>query len=183
MIPSESNIPEAKESGDEAERIAEEYAPYLRMVVRRRMNESLRQKFDSEDLVQSVWAHLMDGVRNGEWDFESPHQLQAFLKRVTNNRLTDRMRRIRRELEQETATDAEVLDRHPANDETASQAVYAEELWDRLITLCPKQHRGILELRREGLTLGEISNRLGMHESSIRRVLYDLARELSRGRA
>ena len=40
-------------------------------------------------------------------------------------------------------------------------------------------HREILILKRQGLPLAEIAARTGLHEGSIRRILYDLARRLA----
>ena len=44
---------------------------------------------------------------------------------------------------------------------------------------CSPAHREILVLKRQGLLLTEIAARTGMHEGSIRRILYDLARRLA----
>jgi RNA polymerase sigma-70 factor (ECF subfamily) len=44
---------------------------------------------------------------------------------------------------------------------------------------CPPAHREILVLKRQGLLLSEIAARTGLHEGSIRRILYDLARRLA----
>ena len=40
---------------------------YLRKVVRRQMPTRLQSKFDSIDIVQSVWADLLHGYRAGAW--------------------------------------------------------------------------------------------------------------------
>jgi RNA polymerase sigma-70 factor (ECF subfamily) len=156
------------------------YEPYLRLVVRRQLNAALRAKFDSVDVVQSIWADLVDGFRAGAWRFESPEQLRNFLVRATRNRLVDRVRRAGPALRREQAMDAAGLDslagpRPPA----VTAGLEAEELWDRLLTLCPPQHRGLLALKRQGLSLADLAARTGLHESSVRRILYDLAARLA----
>jgi RNA polymerase sigma-70 factor (ECF subfamily) len=52
-------------SGDDAaaSEVFVKYEPYLRMVVRKNLTPSLRTKFDSMDIVQSVWADLIHGFR------------------------------------------------------------------------------------------------------------------------
>src|SRR6516225_6555015 len=66
--------------------------PYLRMVVRRQLTPALRVRFDSMDIVQSIWADLLTRFQAGHWHFATPQQLQAFLVKVTRNRLIDRVR-------------------------------------------------------------------------------------------
>src|SRR5438067_5180163 len=90
-------------SGDlvAAEQVFLAYEPYLRMVVRRHLPARLRAKFDSVDVVQSVWADLLRGFREAGWRFASAAHLRAFLVKVTRNRLTDRHRHFNRALERE----------------------------------------------------------------------------------
>jgi RNA polymerase sigma-70 factor (ECF subfamily) len=57
--------------------------------------------------------------------------------------------------------------------------VQADDLWEKMLTLCPPAHRELLHLKRRGVPLEEISARTGLHEGSIRRVLRRLARQLA----
>jgi RNA polymerase sigma factor (sigma-70 family) len=152
------------------------YEPYLRMVVRRQLTPALRARFDSRDIVQSVWADLFSGFLAGRWQFTTPEQLRAFLVKVTRNRLIDRARQHQRFLKREQRLDeADVADLTPKCPVVPGAQLEAEEIWQRLLTLCPVQHRGLLELKRQGLSLAEIASRMGLHESSVRRILYELA--------
>jgi RNA polymerase sigma-70 factor (ECF subfamily) len=154
--------------------------PYLRMVVRRQLTAPLRAKFDSTDVVQSVWADLLTGFRAGTWSFDTAGQLRAFLAKATHNRLIDRMRREQAALHHECHVDsADLADVLAAPQPEAAAALEAEELWQLLLALCPPQHRELLHLKRQGLSLAEIAERTGLHESSVRRVLYDLAGRLA----
>jgi RNA polymerase sigma-70 factor (ECF subfamily) len=60
----------------------------------------------------------------------------------------------------------------------ASEVVQADELWETLLRLCPAEHRDVLRLRREGLTMQEVAARTGLHEGSVRRILRRLSRDL-----
>src|SRR4051812_34091633 len=91
-----------------AARVFSAYEPYLRMVVRQRLTPRLRTKFDSVDIVQSVWVDVLDHVREGARRFEGPAQLKNFLVRATLNRFIDRIRSHRR---------SRAPPRPPANDE------------------------------------------------------------------
>jgi RNA polymerase sigma-70 factor (ECF subfamily) len=173
-------------SGDAeaAQRVFVTYEPYLRMVVRRQLSPALRVRFDSLDIVQSVWADLVKGFQAGRWRFTNPEQLRAFLVKVTRNRLIDRARQQQKSLRLEQRLDGNDLSELPQGRQTPAGAqLEAEEVWQRLLTLCPVQHRGLLELKRQGLSLAEIAARSGLHESSVRRILYDLAARLAQKRS
>ena len=75
-------------SGDPvaAERVFIAYEPYLRIAVRRRLGHRLRAKVDSMDIVQSVFANVLNGFRAGAWRFAGPPQLRAFLRRIACRR-------------------------------------------------------------------------------------------------
>jgi RNA polymerase sigma-70 factor (ECF subfamily) len=158
------------------------YEPYLRLVVRRQLTPSLRSRFDSMDIVQSIWADLLSGFQNGRWVFTNPQQLRAFLVKVTRNRLVDRARQQQTSLRLEERLDSNQL-RGLARTQQAQPGAQleADEIWQRLLRLCPARHRHMLELKRQGLTLAEIAAQTGLHESSVRRLLYELAARLAEG--
>ncbi len=153
------------------------YEPFLRLVVRRQLSVALRAKFDSADVVQSVWADLVEGFRRQEWNFPDIHRLRAFLVRTTRNRFIDRVRQHLGDLEREQR-----LANHREEDLPPSplpqpiDIAQATELWEMLQEICPASHQEILRMKRLGFALAEIAERTNMHPSSVRRVLYDLAK-------
>ena len=156
------------------------YEPYLRMVVRRQLPTWLRPKFDSVDVVQSVWADLLDGFRTAGWRFADADHLRAFLVKVTRHRFIDRLRQHERAREREQPLyDSTASQGAVAADPRPSEVAQAEDLWQQMLSLCPPAHHEILRLKRDGLTLDEIARRTDLHPSSIRRILYDLARRLA----
>jgi RNA polymerase sigma-70 factor (ECF subfamily) len=172
-------------SGDEAAaaRAFVAYEPYLRMAVRRHLSGHLRAKFDSEDIVLSVWADLMRGFRRGAWRFRDTAHLRAFLVKLTRNRFLNRLRQNRRALEAERPlTDTNCNDLATTAGEGPCEAAQSEDLWQQLLALCPPAHRPLLQLRRQGLPLAEVAARTGLHPSSVRRILYDLAKRFARQR-
>jgi RNA polymerase sigma-70 factor (ECF subfamily) len=169
-------------SGDAAaaEQVFVAYEPYLRMVVRRLLPAHLRAKFDSVDVVQSVWADVLQGFRDAGWRFSNTAQLRAFLVKITRNRFIDRVRHYKQASERERPLEVVGLDACPGESEPRpSEVAQADELWEQLVTLCPPAHRELLRLKRQGYSLAEIAARTGLHESSVRRILYDLARRLA----
>lgn len=165
---------------DVAEQVFRTYEPYLRKVVRKQLPARLRAKFDSIDVVQSVWADVLQGFREAGWRFQSVAHLRAFLVKVTRNRFIDRVRQHDAALQREHPVTAEQLaELSPAADSAPSEHAQADELWQRMLDLCPPDHQELLRLRREGFSLDEIATRTGLHEGSVRRILRTLARQLA----
>jgi RNA polymerase sigma factor (sigma-70 family) len=151
------------------------YAPYLRALVRRQLSDRLRSKFDSADVVQSVWVQVVRHLGRDGWAVDDEARLRALLATIARRRLLTRARQFA----------AAPADHEPAGTDLAddtprpSEVAQANDLWDRLLAICPPEHHGILLLRREGLSLHEIAARTGLHEGSVRRILRRLARELA----
>jgi RNA polymerase sigma-70 factor (ECF subfamily) len=160
------------------------FEPYLRMVIRRQMSGKLRPKFDSTDIVQSVWADVVDGLRQSRWTFESMNQLRTFLVKMTRNRFVDRLRQHRRALEHEwtmSPHDVELL--AATGSARVSENFYADELWHQMLDVCPPAHYQVLYLKRQGASLDEIATKTGLHKGSVRRILYQISRMVTRLRA
>ena len=168
-------------SGDPAaaEQIFVAYEPFLRMVVRRRLSAALRAKFDSVDIVQSVWADLLDGFRKTKWSFQNADQLRAFLVKVTRNRFIDRLRQHREALDRELPMHDGGIEALAASSSRVSEIVRADELWHQMLEVCPPAHYELLKLKRQGASLAEIATRTRLHQSSVRRILYDIARRVA----
>jgi RNA polymerase sigma-70 factor (ECF subfamily) len=150
------------------------------MAVRRQLNGPLRSKLDSMDIVQSVWADLLGTFRQAGWRFADRSHLRAFLMKVARNRLIDRRREHHHALEHEQPLAQAAVDDLPrAKDPRPSEVLQEQELWKRMLDGCSPAHREILLLKRQGLPNVEIARRTGLHEGSIRRILYELARRLA----
>jgi RNA polymerase sigma factor (sigma-70 family) len=160
-----------------AEGLFAAYAPYLRALVRRQLSDQLRAKFDSTDVVQSVWVQVIRRLGREGWDVEDEARLRALLATIARRRLLTRARRHAADPGSDPGSDPDELpeERIPR----ASEVAEANDLWDRMLELCPADHRAVLLLRREGLPLTEIAARTGLHEGSVRRILRRLARELA----
>ena len=161
-----------------AEEAFRAYEPYLRLVVRRQISSRLRSKFDSADVVQSIWADLLPGFRRAEWRFENAVQLRGFLIKVTRNRLIDRMRKHRAGMEIERPLiDSAQEGFPPSSAPRPSEVTQARDLWRQMLDACPPEHHELLRLKRLGLPLGEIADRTGLHVDSVRRVVRKVAGE------
>jgi RNA polymerase sigma-70 factor (ECF subfamily) len=156
------------------------YEPYLRKFVRRQLPQGMRAKFDSVDIVQSVWASLLEGYRPGAWHFADARRLQAFLVQVTRNRFIDSFRKHRAAYELEQPLVGMHTSQMPAAaGPRPMDVIEAEDLWEQMLAHCPPEHQELLRLKRQGLPTDELAARTGLHTGSIRRIFRNLARKLA----
>jgi RNA polymerase sigma factor (sigma-70 family) len=156
------------------------YEPYLRKAVRRQLPAPLRAKFDSADILQSVWADVLRGFRDAGWQFVDADHLRGFLFIATRNRLVDRIRRHQKAVgREEPIGQGDRTHILPSRQPRPSEIAQASDLWERILDLCRPEHRPILNLKRQGYSLRVIAERTGLHPDSIRRILRSLARQLA----
>jgi RNA polymerase sigma factor (sigma-70 family) len=184
-LPSDSSLEELLEQlrrGDvtAAEKIFVVYEDYLRLLVRRQLSVALRAKFDSPDVVHSVWVDVLSGFRQSGCRFTSAAHLRAYLIRATRHRFIDHLRRYQKPMAcEQPLVDTDEEDLPPSPRPQPHDEIHADDLWERLLALCPPPHREVLVLKREGRALDEIATQTGLHKSSVRRILYDLARRFA----
>jgi RNA polymerase sigma-70 factor (ECF subfamily) len=163
-----------------AEQVFLAFEPYLRKAVRRQLPAPLRAKFDSADVVQSVWADLLRSFRKAGCRFQDADHLRGFLFIATRNRLIDRIRQHREALAREQPLGDEDDQRTlQCPQPRPSEVAQAGDLWERILAHCPPEHRTLVALRRQGYSLAEIAERTGLHPDSVRRILRTLARQLA----
>lgn len=153
------------------------YSGYVRLAVRRRLNDRLRAEYDSLDFVQDVWASVV-ALPAGRCDFATPAALVQFLTRVASNKVIDVTRRrldgrqenARREVELPAGESPAVADRGPS----PSQWAAGNEAWDRLMAGVPAGHREVLRRLRDGWTHEEIARQTGVGVRTVERIVRRL---------
>lgn len=154
------------------------YAPYLRAVARSLLSQRLRAQFDSSDVVQSVWVQVVSKLKNRTLNVATEPELRALLVTITQRRAISRARKATSSTNAEQALNNETqghFDLLPRPSEVAQ----ADDLWNKIIRLCPPEHLEVIRLRRQGLTSEEIAARTGLHDGSVRRILRQVARKLA----
>ena len=172
-------------SDEAAQELLDLYGDHIFRAVRRRLNRSLRSKYDSQDFVQAVWASFFANLPTVR-EFDRPEALIAFLARVASNKVIDECRTrlqtekndIKRERSMESVC-VGTTDPLKGNDPTPSQVAIANEQWGRMIDGQPSHYRRIMELRAEGISNNEIADRLEINEKTVRRVVQRQLKRLS----
>ncbi|MEZ5940983.1 MAG: sigma-70 family RNA polymerase sigma factor [Planctomycetaceae bacterium] len=163
--------------------VVERFGPYVLRAIRRKLDERLRSRMDSQDCAQAVWLTLFKH-RNRISELDSPEKLIAYLVTIAQRKARAEFRR-HIQAEKQTANrevslqnGSVVLDLVDHRPNRPSQLVVAKEQWDRLTDGEPERYRQILELRREGMSIDDIAAEVGVNERTVRRVLQRMAEKL-----
>jgi RNA polymerase sigma-70 factor (ECF subfamily) len=168
--------------GDEAAaaELFRAYEPYLRVVVRRQLPNRLRRRFDSADVVQSVWADVLEAFRRNHCRFPDAAHLRAYLVRAARNRFIDRYRQHRLSVARECPISPPGgVPTFAAPQPRPSEVLRADDLWQQMLAISPPEHHELLRLKRDGFAVADIAARTGLHPDSIHRILRQLARQLA----
>jgi RNA polymerase sigma-70 factor (ECF subfamily) len=173
------------QSGDEgaARELLQRFEAEVRLVVRRQLPRLLRSRFDSLDFLQSVWGSFFRRMRSSPTDFDDSRHLVAFLARAAKNKVIDEYRRAASRKNdmhrEEPLFDGNFHHRElPDSADSPSELAEAHEVLSRLRKLVPDEKRSILEMKAQGLSSKDISERLGISERTVQRVLEDLRRRM-----
>jgi RNA polymerase sigma factor (sigma-70 family) len=167
-------------SADAPGELLDRYGAHVLRVIRHRLDQRLRQEFDSADFLQDVWKSFFQALPPGR-TFDGPEALIAYLAQVARHKVVDACRRRAthaRDARRERPLDAP--DGVPAGavaaaGATPSQEAAANDLWERLVEGLPPQHRRIVALLREGRSHAEIARELRVD----RKTVYNLVRRLT----
>ncbi len=180
----ERTVDRIREGSQEAAwELVEQFSPYILRIVRRRLPERLRKKFDSQDFVQAVWASVFTN-RSQLTRFHRSEEFVAFVAAVASNKVGMEIRRrflrqkynvnLERSLDKITTDQGnEFESRQPR----PSQVAVARERWFQMLADQPDHYRQFIEMRYTGATFKEIADELGYQESTVRRAIKKIFRE------
>jgi len=170
---------ELTRAGDQeaARKLFDEYVERLVALARRHISQRLASRIDPEDVVQSVFRTFFGRLKEGQFHVADENDLCRLLVRITVHKTLRQVnfhRAAKRDPRQETGQGdwsreelLSVLTREPSPEVTVA---FLDHLEHFLSQLRP-QERQILEMRVQGFTNEEITDRLGIYERKIRRVL------------
>ncbi|MGE0755587.1 MAG: RNA polymerase sigma factor [Pirellulaceae bacterium] len=159
----------------------DEYGPHIQRVVRLRLHQNLRAKFDSIDFVQMVWASLFADLQKIK-GMRDPDELILYLVAMARNKVIEETRRrmkfARYNVSKEQSLDPEAMAEVPSVSphDTPSQHLIAKERLQKMMGTSPRDRR-ILEMRLKGATYVQIAKAMRMHERTIRQIVGDMQLE------
>ncbi len=172
--------------GDEqaAVEMVRRYEPLIRREIRLQLEDRrLCRLFDSMDVCQSVLKSFFVRTAAGQYDLDTPEQLQRLLVTMARNKLASAARgehRRRRDQRRAAAGGAERLEGVADEAPTPSEVVAGKELLERFRQALSDEERQLAELRREGLAWADIAARLGGNAQARRMQLARAVERVSR---
>jgi RNA polymerase sigma factor (sigma-70 family) len=164
--------------------LIQKYSSQILRVVRRRLPDGLRQKFDSQDFEQAAWMSVF-AHRSRLGKCATAKDFVAYLGQIAANKVNMEVRRryygkkynVTREesLNKLSLTDSEVL--HAVQD-SASEVAMMRENWLQFIEGQPEHYQRIVAMRYAGKSMREIADELKLHEGTVRRALKQMHEEV-----
>ena len=170
------------QEGDQAalNQLCRVYGERVRRIVRLRIDQKLRPKLDSVDVVQDALVLALGGLKN--FTYRDEGDFLRWLSTIAENKLRDILDKFhtdKRDIHREIPLDREKKDAEgsfvgtadPAGTTTPSVIVSKQEQLDRLEKALDKlkpEHREVIVLRRiDGLSYAEITEKLGKSPDAV----------------
>ena len=172
-------------SQEAAQQLYDLYGSHVLHVVRSRLPDRLRGRFDSLDFCQDVWASIFCSPLEPD-AIKSPEHFITFLTRVAHNKVTDATRQqlgtqkydLCREEPMEVLGDSTQQPRFFSREDTPSALAAGQEEWDRLLDSLPPVHRRVLVLLREGKTHDEAAAATRVSVKTVQRIYAHALQQL-----
>jgi RNA polymerase sigma factor (sigma-70 family) len=180
--PSDHTLVRYVRGGDQsaAEELYHRYAARLRRLVADRCGPEFAARFDPDDVVQSVFRVLYEGVQTKFYDVPQGGELWGLLFVLTVNKVRDQIayHKAAKRAVQRTATAGE---RDPddlfGGDETA--AALLRLTVEEYLAGLPETERAIIALRMTGHSVDEVAEQTGRAKRTVERVLQKARDQLT----
>jgi RNA polymerase sigma-70 factor (ECF subfamily) len=177
--PADHSLLEELRSGSDAaaRQLYERYVHRLRALAERNTGKDLSQRFDSEDVIQSVFRSFFERARNGLYEVPTGGDLWPLLLVIALQKVRaygSHHRAGRRDVRRESGCDvltplSSTLQRVKAEEPQSLLSMIAEETLDVL----PDLHRQVARWRLEGYGHSEIALKAGRSKRTIERVFQE----------
>jgi RNA polymerase sigma-70 factor (ECF subfamily) len=182
LPPSDHTLVRYIRGGDEtaAAELYLRYATRVRQVVAARWSAAFAARFDPDDVVQSVFRILYEGVRSRNFDVPKGGELWGLLSALAVNKARDQIafhRAAKRDVYRTSDPGEYILEGVFARDEETAALI--RMVVDEYLRSLPEFERSVLALRMTGHTVGEISGRSGRAVRSVERALQQVRDRLA----
>lgn len=173
---------------DAAREFCERFGPALHRIADGRLPEVLRRRVGPEDVVQSACRTFLRRARGGEFHLADGEALWRLLCAITLTKVREQARfhlRRKRALGREVPSlpadpDGSGVGYQPAapDPDPAEAAAFAEQFEQLMHSLDPEE-RQVVDLKLQEYTAGQVADRMGCSERTVRRILERVRRRLA----
>jgi RNA polymerase sigma-70 factor (ECF subfamily) len=158
---------------DAATTLVQRYEPAIRRAMRFRLSGSkMGAVLDSVDICQSVMASFFIRAASGQYELDTPEQLQKLLAKMAKNKLNFQIRKqyaqCRDQRREQSAADDQFL---PGTSVTPSRQVSARELLEQVHKRLSPEERELVEMRNDGVEWDVIAARVEGRPGALRKKL------------
>lgn len=147
------------------------FGAYINAVIRRRLDQRLRSKYETVDFSQEVWLALWQHPSRAVGCQQS-NDLRSYLAQIARNKVCDAVRkRLSDTYDVRMETELDEFRPEMGQGATGSQRFSAHETWDRIQMDLNDLEQEVLKLRLMGESFAEIGNRLNIGERRARRIV------------
>jgi RNA polymerase sigma-70 factor (ECF subfamily) len=168
-----------------ARAIFDGFAYRLIGLARTRLNATIRQKVDPEDVVQSVFRSFFVRNRGGDFELTTWDNLWSLLAAITLRKCGhqfDYYHAARRDVARQMSTADELSSFTAiARDPTPDEAIMLAETVEQLMNSLDARDQTIVEFALQGEPVAEISTRVGCTQRTVQRVLKRVREQLDSG--
>jgi RNA polymerase sigma factor (sigma-70 family) len=159
---------------DATTELVQRYLPYVRAAVRRRLATGMRIRFDSQDFAQEVWLSFFRAALDRE-DLRDERGLVAYLSQMARLKVAEEYRH---QTTQKVGLDRDVpftrTDDATGREPSPSQAVLADDEWERLTAGLSDRERQMLQMLRDGHTHADTAAAFQLSEKTVQRLVRRL---------
>lgn len=166
---------------DAATAIYVRYAKRLNALASKQTGTDLTSRFDSEDIVQSVFRTFFRRVEAGCYEVPPGEELWRLLLVISLHKVRDQAVYHRAQKRDVSKTLSIEDNDNPRSDLSPEDRIAYESLRlvvDELIHDLPESNRGIIELRIEGYDIGEIAEKTNRSKRTVERTLQQFRKRL-----
>ncbi len=181
-------IAELLRCGDEklAKEIFDQYLDRLVGMARKRISQRLASRIDAEDIVQSVFRTFFVRARQGQFEINDPDDICKMLARITVHKTFRQVAHHlagKRSAARETAQSEdqqELIQTLKGREPTPEEAAGLLDQMEHFLAQMKPEDREILEMRMQGHSSQEISEKLGISDRKVRRLMERIRGQASK---
>ena len=158
---------------DAATELVRRYEPAIRRAVRFRLTDArLGSVLESVDICQSVMGSFFMRAASGQYEIDSPEQLQKLLVAMAKNKLAFQARKERAQRRDNRRNVAAADDQvFVSPSSTPSRKVAAREMLQEVHKRLSPEERQLVDWRNDGMEWDEIAKRLNGSAEALRKKL------------